>query len=295
MTSPLWLPFRPPNTAGSDASLSKDSPKTLQLQKLFERLTNVKFMYAFCEMIKEATESMQPAPETFVGFTNSALVGRPLALAQAGWSLELAADEPGEGHETEDEDSDSEDPNPRGYPFKIKIGGKQKGFDGPLGLKLGKVYSDYLPKDQELPIKDDDGTEVITPTKPFVLRPFFPSRELSSSAADFAEKRNRHLCVRSVLVDPFSPIHAYSGLLPVRELILPSWTWQAALSRMNAFFHAGPIVMAKDVPSTLNRNRGLTAEDPLTESSHFKLAEGPVRLSEPGQGDWDWLQPYNPD
>ncbi|KFA54649.1 hypothetical protein S40293_02195 [Stachybotrys chartarum IBT 40293] len=40
-----------------------------------------------------ATDAMQPAPDAYAAFDNTALLGRPLALVHAGWSLELAADQ----------------------------------------------------------------------------------------------------------------------------------------------------------------------------------------------------------
>ncbi|KAK4179820.1 hypothetical protein QBC36DRAFT_307857 [Triangularia setosa] len=49
-------------------------------------------------------------------------------------------------------------------------------------------------------------------------------------------------------LDPFQPVHGYSSFLPIRELKLLDWTWQQALNHMTAFFHMGPLVVAKDVP-----------------------------------------------
>ncbi|KFA76871.1 hypothetical protein S40288_10082 [Stachybotrys chartarum IBT 40288] len=40
-----------------------------------------------------ATDAMQPAPDAYAAFDNTALLGRPLTLVHAGWSLELAADQ----------------------------------------------------------------------------------------------------------------------------------------------------------------------------------------------------------
>ncbi|KEY68297.1 hypothetical protein S7711_07045 [Stachybotrys chartarum IBT 7711] len=40
-----------------------------------------------------ATDAMQPAPDAYAAFDNTALLGKPLALVHAGRSLELAADQ----------------------------------------------------------------------------------------------------------------------------------------------------------------------------------------------------------
>ena len=327
-STPAWLPFRPPTAAALATAPASNGPETMQLQRLVARLGDQTFMRAFWEMIAQATDNMLPAPEAYGGFTNAALVGRPLALTQAGWSLELAADQlvsqavrdnpitrtllgaSRDDHKKEDEDSDAENENPAQYAFKVKIGDTERGFDGlvgvfscdksldpktrtDLGLVLDTVYSDYLPRNGTPP-KDKDGKQVIAPTRPLVLRPFYASPEQSSSAADYARRCNSHLSVRAVLVDPFSPIHAYSGLFPVRELELPPWTWQAALSKMKAFFHVGPLVLTKDVPAVFDASQELTPERPVTVPD-VKHQEGCVRVPGIGKPDWVFLQPYYPD
>ncbi|KAK0720600.1 hypothetical protein B0H67DRAFT_196284 [Lasiosphaeris hirsuta] len=75
----------------------------------------------------------------------------------------------------------------------------------------------------------------LAPMRPFVLCPFYPCPAESGDVDAFAAERNRHLSVRALLVDPFAVVHAYSGLLPMREMVLPPWTWQAPLSRMLAW------------------------------------------------------------
>lgn len=328
-STPAWLPFRPPSATALATVPSPDSPEIMQLQRLVARLgEDDTFMRSFWLMIQKATNNMQAAPEAYAGFTNAALVGRPLALTQAGWSLELATDElvsqaakdntverkllagKKEDYDKEDEDSDAENSNPSQYAFKIMIGDTDKGFDGlvgvfncdksldpktrtDLGLVLDTIYSDYLPEGGSP--KDKNGRKVIAPTRPLVLRPFYPSPTTSSNAAVFAEERNRHLSVRAVLIDPFSPIHAYSGLFPVHELVLPPWTWQTALSRMKAFFHSGPLLITRDVPSEFERDRELTPEKPVIKVPDIKPGEPAVAIPGLGKEEWAWLQPYYPD
>ncbi|KAG8355742.1 hypothetical protein FVEN_g6432 [Fusarium venenatum] len=322
-STPAWLPFRPPKP---DEACKNMTPEMAQLGLLVARLGNVDFLRAFWEMIMKATLNLQPAPEAYAGFTNAALVGRPLALCQAGWSVELAVDaltsqargenpiprkllgKSREAHKIEDDDSDEENNNPGQYAFKVKIGDKQKGFDGlvgvlrcdkyadlktqkGLGLKLDTVYSDYVDQGDAFQ-KDEGGKDVISPMSPLVLRPFYLSPNSVSGGKEYEEECNKKLSVRTILIDPFSPIHAYSGILPVRELILPPWTWQAALSKMAAFFHAGPIVLTKDVPSEFKEERELSSDDPNISVPDVIPGEGPVRLPELGNGGWAWLQPY---
>jgi hypothetical protein len=83
-TSPEWLPFEPPKDPGQ----LYDSPEFRQLQLLVKRLGDRVFLE---NMIIDATGSMQTTPDAYAGFAN-ALIGRPLALTNVGWSLELESD-----------------------------------------------------------------------------------------------------------------------------------------------------------------------------------------------------------
>ncbi|KAI1163758.1 hypothetical protein F5B18DRAFT_618033 [Nemania serpens] len=322
--TPAWLPFQPPSAAALAAvPAAKTTPENMQLEQLVARLREVDFLRAFWDMIVLATDNMLPAPEAYASFTNSALIGRPLALAHAGWSLELASDQQISQANTErtiprtllaednnDDllDSDAENEDPARYAFKIKIGDVKRGFDGlvgmfncsknldpktssDLGVRLDTIYSDYRHKESP---KIPSDQKPVAATRPLVLRPFFPSAEKSSTAEGFAAERNAHLSVRAMIVDPFSPVHAYSGILPVKEFILAPWTWQSALSKMKAFFHMGPLIVTKDMPTTFDESRELRSDEPVTEAPPIAHDEGAVLLPGVGKGDWAWLQPYYP-
>lgn len=93
-------------------------------------------------------------------------------------------------------------------------------------------------------------------------------------------------------MDAFAPVHSYSGILPVREVSLPAWTWQGAMAKMKAFFHVGPVVVAGEgVP-------------PRKMAKGGELKEGVVMPEDGGKGvglpavpggDWVWLQGYGPE
>lgn len=319
--SPAWLPFRPPSATALADAPAKNGPETMQLERLVARLGDVDFLRAFWNMVVLATDNMLPAPEAYASFTNSALIGRPLALTHAGWSLELASDQQISqankekdiprrllGKDSDDLDSDAENDDPSRYAFKVKIGDVDRGFDGlvgmfncsrnmdpqtstDLGVRLEVLYSDYQPKEDP---NTSEEKKYVAPTRPLVLRPCFPSPENYSTAEGFASQRNSHLSVRAMVVDPFSPVHAYSGILPVKEIILAPWTWQSALSKMKAFFHMGPLMITKDVPPQFDSDRELRSDKPVTGAPPIPHEEGAVLLPGVGKGDWAWLQPYYP-
>jgi hypothetical protein len=80
-----WLPFDPPDKP-SDAV----SP---QLDALIKQMTDPDnggdYLLALWDLIVQAIPTTPFAPSDYAGYAN-AIVGKPLALVNAGWSLELA-------------------------------------------------------------------------------------------------------------------------------------------------------------------------------------------------------------
>ncbi|KAL9944069.1 hypothetical protein D7B24_007914 [Verticillium nonalfalfae] len=321
-TSPEWLPFRPPK-AGDRLP---ENPEMQQLQLLVQRLGgDPNFLHAFWTMIETSTSEMDAAaaPEAYAEFA-SALIGRPLALVNAGWSLELAADalaSQADGEQGDEDGNPKTRPRkpPHGllpgtgkeqYSFGVKIGDRQRGFDGlvgyfecreslssedtkDLGLELKSIRSDFAPGGNEVK-EDPDHLPPVAHSKLVHLNAYYESPEPRNvvDAEEYGRRHNARLKVFGALTDPFVPLHVYSGILPVRELSLPPWTWQGALARMKAFFHAGPIIVTKDVPNFVD-DREL-APDVAVTLPDVKHEEGAVGLPAVAGGDWAWLQPYYP-
>ncbi|KAK0722055.1 hypothetical protein B0T26DRAFT_673807 [Lasiosphaeria miniovina] len=121
---------------------------------------------------------------------------------------------------------------------------------------------------------------------------YWANPEDYDSADAYVRARNDQLDVYGVLMDPFTPLHTYSGVLPVRELTLPPWTWQGAMAKMKAFFHAGPLLLTGDVPEILVPGRELTSDAVVLPEIDDKIK--PIGLPAVASGDWAWLQPYEP-
>ncbi|KAK3320291.1 hypothetical protein B0T19DRAFT_493319 [Cercophora scortea] len=311
--TPEWLPFEPPSSANDSNSPKFTDPEMRQLQLLVQRLggsdDDGAFLRAFWKMIVAATGTMEPAPDAYASFSN-ALIGRPLALVNAGWSLELGSDALASQVVRDNNPPltllprDGEEEDKGQYMWGVKLGDSQRGFDGlvgyfktrdglegevpttgDLGLVLDTVISDF----------GDETTGPVKKSEQIILPAFYETPEGSLHDADgYAQRRNAHLTVVGMLVDPFSPVHAYTGILPVRALPLPPWTWQAALAEMKAFFHAGPLVVTGDVPKVLNPEQRLKPDTEVVGLPGVREGEGAVGLPAVAGGDWAWLQPYYP-
>src|SRR5256885_7545347 len=88
-----------------------------------------------------------------------------------------------------------------------------------------------------------------------------------------------------MVIDPYTALHAYSPMLPIKSLTLPPWTIQAAFQRMTAFFHLGPNLLSSDVPTPYDASRPLdtttwlqaqnVANPPSTDLALATSASGP--------------------
>ncbi|KAE8381123.1 hypothetical protein BDV26DRAFT_289826 [Aspergillus bertholletiae] len=304
--SAKWLPFPPP----------KDMPKTRQIDLLIEKLSQDRaYLHAFLAMVNDsqAQSSSSSTPSAYAGFLNS-FVGRPLALLNAGWSLELSIDE-----KKNQALSDSE-PQPvhllpgqgRTYDFPIKLGDKDRASDGLVGyfhlhgtdnlkpgdeLDLSSIYTYYTGEDKSGLLKDISDVQANPPPKvtSFWLMPdnyqAKSDAALIKNAGLYARNWNRKLQVFGAIIDPFLPITTFSSILPMNNLQLPPWTWQQAMRKMTAFFHLGPMMVTTDVEKYRD-SKPLPPDYQLNSEDDPTVKNSAVGLPALQAGNWAWLQPF---
>jgi hypothetical protein len=300
-----WLPFDPPPAS---------DPKTgnIQLDGLIGKLTDShqkdgNYLLGFADMINGCIQNMPYPPSDYAQFAN-AIVGKPLALVNVGFSLELAApaitaqNTLGERPVNEEEDLAS-------YEFPIKIGDFERPFDGVLGYynayemgtpkygqtDLTELFSYFV----RTPLTDQNAkiTPIDPPNFP-ILKPWYIHPE---SLDDMLTARTLKLQIKTLIIDPYTPMHVYSPILPVKALSLPKWTIQSAFKGMTAFFRLGPYLTSRDVPVQYDSTSPIypdtwatpkTAADVTTAQANANPM--PVRLPVAGKkGLWNWLQPYD--
>ncbi|RYC86257.1 hypothetical protein BFJ63_vAg10899 [Fusarium oxysporum f. sp. narcissi] len=308
MDSPKWSPFEPPK--------DYNPQETARLDALIARLTrpnDTKYIQGFWTMLTTAIDSLPPAPSAYAQFLGS-VVGKPFALVNMGWSVELSgpslAIQSTSAKKTEPErllinpDPKNED---QSYIFQVKLGDKERAFDGLVGyfegfdkphpetkeeLNYDVVNTYFIPRDTDgNPIFKDSFKPVTSETypkfRPYWIPPVEESRDKDKPASpeSYADQRNSKMSIFGAIIDPFTSVHAYSSFLPAKELALPSWTCQSAMNKMLAFLHAGPMTLTSDV-GPFKPDQRLTIE---------KAKQKPPRdlgLLPIGSGDWNWLQPY---
>ena len=104
---------------------------------------------------------------------------------------------------------------------------------------------------------------------------------------------NGQSAILGAIIDPLLAIQTYSDVLPVRKLTLPDRTWQDPMARISTFFHAGPLLMTKDIPN-FNDSELLDSNEVVSQKVEKKNSEPVVDLTAGALGEWTWLQPHIP-
>ncbi|PHH66831.1 hypothetical protein CDD81_5963 [Ophiocordyceps australis] len=295
LQSPKWLPFSPKDTP--------PTPDTRQLDALVDKLVDPEYLRGFWFMVTTAQDKLPPAPSAYAQFLNS-IVGKPLALVNTGWSLELDGpplqiqSKEGKVNEPERLLTPPTDDKKPFYQFQVRLGNRDAGYDGLVGyfdtttpgsdeLNLDAIRTFFAPeKDDMKPLKRLDTTSYPLFT-PFWEQPMpVDGSSQSIEPGNFVDQRNARMSIYGAIVDPFTPVHAYSSILPPIPLSLPPWTWQKAMDTMTAFFHAGPLTLPiNDVPSYDESQK-------LTTQNARDIPKRDLPLPSLSAGDWSWFQPY---
>ncbi|KAH6649284.1 hypothetical protein F5144DRAFT_634378 [Chaetomium tenue] len=307
LDSPKWSPFEPPAATGAfDQDLAR-------LDALIQRLRDADYLKGFWYMITTALDNLPPAPNAYAQFLG-AVVGKPLALVNTAWSLELDSP-PLTNQSTKPKKSTPErtligSDDKSTYTFHVKLGDKDRGYDGLVGYFTGfsepdattheeldydHIQTYFYPSDPDNPNPYTNLIPIAKANYPalqaYYAAPFPendpPDYTHNTSPSTYTSTHNLELGkhVFGAIVDPFTAIHAYSSFLPARELALRPWTWQDALQNMIAFLHAGPFTLVDDVAAYDDGQR-LTADN---AKQRPKLNVGLPALV---GGEWNWLQPY---
>ena len=303
--TPAWSPFPKPSMPTNPA----------QLDFLIAKLTNHTYLEAFFNMINEALGLIPAAPNSYAQYLNS-IVGKPLALVNMGWSIELAT--PPLQNESvlnvlpqdqlllpastprlptgQDPKNPASPASTGQYSFRLKLGDRERTYDGligfwkssqdanqPSGFDLDNLYTYW-----DSPSLATSPTKLIQksnfpPLSAFhVLPDKFASNGTDTvpiSPVDYQATWNQNLSIFSAIIDPFTAIHGYSGILPIQSLTLPEWTLESAMNKMLAFFHAGPLIVTKDVPPYVPNNQ--------------VPQDNAIAIPAMGAAQWEWLQPYD--
>ena len=161
--------------------------------------------------------------------------------------------------------------------------------------------SNDITHDPRVAIGDDNGRPYPSVT-PYYIDPL-----LAKPTTPNPDHRVEHFkCyhVKAVIMDPFTSVHLFTPILPIKSISLPSWSVQMACRKMTAFFHLGPVLLTKDVPSydtlvnlkmlakaSIDGSAGVDAAKPDPTAPALPSVAMPMNM----KNKWRWLQPYEMD
>ena len=282
-----WLPFEAPPS---------DQVVPQQLRGLVQKLQKVDYLQEFFDIMVGALDATMFTPNQYAGYL-PAITGKPFALVNSGWSLQLSHP-PDVNHSTSVPSSTPPEAPIDSYNFQIKLGDKDRTFDGLLGY-----FKANSPTDIDLEhfytysnAGNSESIAIIIKEDNYPIFQAFYNDPLKSTGDDVSIKSaeeihldyNQRLKTFAMLLDPFTLVHAYAGFLPVTTLHLPEWALEQGLKNITAFFHLGPMIMPNDVPP-FDSARILTD---LKDISEPPPGTSPFPVPTIGVADWAWLQPY---
>ncbi|KAL4922827.1 hypothetical protein BDW62DRAFT_196835 [Aspergillus aurantiobrunneus] len=299
VASAEWLPFERPDGVGGAPELDK-------LITALSSETDSKYLLDFIGMISKAVGESASAPSAYSECVTS-LVGKPFALVHAGVSLELSDNARRNQSSIGNQATMPlpyellQKPRSKQYEFQVKLGDRARPHDGLVGyfqtpaalqsgaaLDFKNLYTYFSEPTANIhPI--DKST--MPKLKPFWANPQqYTTADAEGKAKEYFKARNNALSVFAFIMDPFTAVNAYSSILPIQPLKLPTWTWESALRSMTAFFHFGPIVVPEDVPAFLEEKR-LQADYDLRSAQ--SRVDSLITMPAIPVAEWSWLQPYD--
>ena len=286
---------------------------------LLSQLSDASKLQEFVDMIDLCLPTLPVAPPAYASQT-STVVGRPLALTTIGWSLELASErlesqvlpvptaapprvlaDP----DTRNRKLDPNDPtrqrfDPSYYSFQVKFGSGEKQYDGLVGYFAGSkqplnkqaLASNALDLSTLYTYYRDDSSKWTVPTEqnksmlfPFYLDP------TNDKPENLFQLRCQEQTVLGVIMDPFASVHAYTGILPIKDIRLPQWTIQGAFSRMTTLFNIGPLLLTTPLLAGDDKTQVAVGEATTAHAdTDLNIA---VAIPTQTLGTWNWLQPYS--
>jgi hypothetical protein len=219
------------------------------IYSLYRKMMKVGILSNMLEILNKYLDTRQISSHNTSGYT-SAFSGRPLALTRAKWGIQLA-----QPKYKKFEDDSRNNPDLDTYKFPMKLGDPRLVTDGLVGYfneseksstNLGPFYSSYV-NSQSNDLKLIDGNYLkLTP---------------------YNNQTTDRETTTLLLIDPFSPIHAFTQILPIYKLQLPHEIVKNSIHQIQTFYRSGPLLVTTNLESKS------------------------IKIPHPGQGICSWLNP----
>ncbi|PFN03471.1 hypothetical protein COJ51_16225 [Bacillus thuringiensis] len=255
-----WLPDP---ISGASLKDLKEMNKTQELAQMIEALilkAKTSGFDDFMEAVDRTLWTIDPSSELEDQYL-SVLIGRPIAVVRAMLKLEL------EGDNLYDPDwrkTFTTPTNPyKDMPFAVSLGFADLSSDGLLGYYLNGNYNHYYS------VRATEHPQDTADQDPYVVLQ-------TAENCPRLSFTNESKAFVTMLMVPQANVHVYSGILPIKSISLPKQFINAALSRLEVTFRAGPLL------STFVSG---TTELEKEQTSSFLLP-----MSKEAEMNWSWVE-----
>ncbi|KAF5966120.1 hypothetical protein FBULB1_11822 [Fusarium bulbicola] len=305
-----------------ESSALKGTKQHMTLMDLVASMSHAPFIIGLWKTIIAAQDHIQAPPAQQFAQFPSALVGRPVALANLGLGIELATppmhSQAYADYSEHEEDSDDErelneptgDEELTRYEFGIKLGdmlGHQDGLIGyftPPGYeKVWNIVTDY--------VTDGDSSQYVKhvgDSPPLTVSPSYtrllPSNttdalSIEDEATTYQTRRAKDLSTSlvPVLIDPFLPIHVRSGILPAVQAQLNRDDIESELQNLGVWLRSGPVIIGSRGSDPISSEDGKMRIQVVNDGSVQNGALVPVHTmpTTTSGTSWQWVQPVMED
>jgi hypothetical protein len=253
----------------------------------------------FSTMSKALEDGSLAVPRNSLTDNLPVSVGRPVALANCGWSLELAT----APYENESTILSAPPDKPLlDYEFPLKLGDGLNRRDGVIGYFMGQSSTTQDPapfdygkmftyfQEEDMPDGVADPREIIDSSNLPSFKPFYEAPTAYDTPHQYHRQRGAHASVFAMMLDPFAPIHVYSGILPITSLSLPPWTVERAMKSLTASIRVGPTLLPIDLPA-FSAGREPKSLSDVEKAAHQDASHG-LPIPAMANSGWAWMQPY---
>lgn len=247
-----WLPA--PDTPSAINDLDRINPHlskfVLALSQAHDQGDNFK---NFLQVVDETLWTVDPLGSR-ADQNLSVLIGRPLALVRAQLQFELEG-QPVFNQSWRDT-LQNRTGGIEGLQFPIRLGSLDLYDDGLMGYFLGDNYTTFNS------VHQPDGFQ---PGPGSYLNPIGYNQNYINLAFNYPNYSTQLI---TMLLDPRGDVHAYTGILPVKTVSLPTAYFADALAKMALTFRTGPV---------------------LTEAERIRIPYPTEK-----NGSWSWIQRSTP-
>lgn len=267
------------------------------LSTLMKKLSNALFLEGLFDTLCAAGESFKHPPNSYAESMMSVL-GRPLAIVQMGFSLEVA-NAPLKNQSTIaplDPELDKSDIT--SYNFSMELGDRDNTLDG-LVRYFSKKHDEHDPEACEMsslllfrgPQQQRQQTTPESPSR----QPSLSNRITSIPQIRICKSVSQK---RTTLKDRSSPLSWTRLLRCIRipsyyclqsPVSLSPWTVSNGVNRVSTFFRIGPLLAPGDVPAFLSGNMIINSMRRMCQIRRGGGFPMPVAVR---REEWVWLQPY---